>query len=233
MELDDFQRSQLVVKYAESPDYTRNGVEIVRMEHKSDFVRVAAVEAYGGIYLDMDAIPLRDLRSLLETGFNTILGRQANGDVMSGNFIGKAGCEFLSRWRAEMNEVFDQGWITHSNIAITRIAKRLERLDREVLIMERPIMRPEHWKGTATQAFYGVHYHVESNLKRLSNGAPFGDFNEGIEDRWDESKKKDIPKWQRDYSDTYILHSFHENRGLRLPKSFGQVAPGHVLERGE
>ncbi|SPO01736.1 related to glycosyl transferase [Cephalotrichum gorgonifer] len=194
---------QLVIKHAESPSIADNGIEITHMEHKSDFVRVAALEEYGGMYLDMDAIPLRDLRPLLEMGFNTVLGRQVNGEVMSGNFFGKAGCKFFTRWKAEMHEVYDnEAWVTHSNIAMTRIAKQLARVDREVLIMEPPILGPIYWSGKATQAFYGVHGDVESNLDGFTDGAVLKDFTENVEDQWDETKKKDFPEWQNDYSDT-------------------------------
>jgi len=216
---------QLVVRPVESPDHANNGVKILKMQHKGDFVRVAALEEIGGIYLDMDAIPLRDLRPLIETGFNTVLGRQADGDIMSGNFMGKAGCRFFTQWRESMHQVFDQGWITHSNHLMGKLAKPLSAFEREILIMESPVMGPVHWAGGYTQVFYRVHNDVESNLKGLQDGSPLRDFTNYAQD---EGKH---PPWQHDYSDTYILHSWHERRGLRLPQGFARITPRYVLER--
>jgi hypothetical protein len=226
-----FNIPQLVIRPARSLDFAGNGVAIIKMPHKSDFARVAALDEIGGMYLDMDAIPLRDLRPLLEVGFNTVLGRQVNNEIMSGNFFGKPRCEFFTRWRIEMHQVFDQGWVTHSNEVMTRLAKRLSRLDREVLVMEAPTMGPLHWQGATTQEFYRVRQGVPSNLAGIKDGDPLPDFTENVDDRWAESQKSQFPKWQRDYADTYILHSWHENRGLRLPNGFDHVTPRYVLER--
>jgi len=222
-----FNIPQLVIQHAEAPDAAANGVAIKLMPHKSDFVRAAALEAYGGVYLDSDAIPLRDLRPLLETGFNTVLGRQLDGVMMSGNFIGKAHCRFFTRWIEEMHKVYDQRWVTHSNDAMTRVARELAGRDREILVMEPPTMNAVHWKGMhplyeGTQAFYSVHTDVRSNLEGLADGDPLKDFDGGKEGR---------PKWERDYSEAYILHSWHEERGVWLPHGFDHVTPRYILER--
>lgn len=46
----------------------------------SDFVRTQQLYNYGGIYLDADAVPLRDVRKLRESGFANIVGNEDVGE---------------------------------------------------------------------------------------------------------------------------------------------------------
>jgi len=62
------------------PKYTLNCLEIKRIEHVSDFIRTQQLYKYGGIYLDADAIPLRDVRKLRESGFSNIVGNEDVGE---------------------------------------------------------------------------------------------------------------------------------------------------------
>jgi mannosyltransferase OCH1-like enzyme len=48
---------------------TKKGVPISKFEHETDFVRMDALLGYGGIYLDTDAVPLRDISDLRNRGF--------------------------------------------------------------------------------------------------------------------------------------------------------------------
>ncbi|CAI4219778.1 unnamed protein product [Parascedosporium putredinis] len=155
-----------------------NAPQLVTRRHKSDFVRVAALEEFGGIYLDVDAIPLRDLRPLLSKGYNAVVGKQADDDIMSGNFIGKAHCAFFTQWKEQMHQVFNQEWIRHSNHLMAELAGPLSKLDHEILVLDYHAMGPIHWNGFGTQALYRVHYDVESNLEGLSDGAPLKAFDD-------------------------------------------------------
>lgn len=217
---------QLVTRRVESPTVAANGVEIVFPQHKSDFVRVAALEEFGGIYLDVDAIPLRDLRPLLSKGYNAVVGKQADDDIMSGNFIGKAHCAFFTQWKEQMHQVFNQEWIRHSNHLMAELAGPLSKLDHEILVLDYHAMGPIHWNGFGTQALYRVHYDVESNLEGLSDGAPLKAFDDNSG-----ALREGLPSWQKDYSNTWILHSWREKRNLLLPQGFSHVTPRYVLER--
>ena len=44
------------------------------MEHKADFLRISVLQEYGGVYLDVDAVPLRDITDLRQSGFANVLG---------------------------------------------------------------------------------------------------------------------------------------------------------------
>jgi hypothetical protein len=60
--------------YVKAPNVTQKGVEVVQMEHKADFLRIEALRQFGGIYLDVDAVPLRDVTDLRMSGFANVLG---------------------------------------------------------------------------------------------------------------------------------------------------------------
>ncbi|PKS13192.1 hypothetical protein jhhlp_000537 [Lomentospora prolificans] len=217
---------QLVIRHVEAPEVTDQGIEIVLPQHKSDFVRVAAVEEIGGVYLDLDAIPLRDLRPLLEMGYNTVVGNQADGVVMSGNFIGKAHCKFLTQWREQMHQAYNGEWVRHSNDLMTMLAKPLSKLDHELIILDSRAMGPNHWNFYGTQPLYRAHNDVPSNLEGLEDGAPLREFHDNLG-----AIRDGLPSWQRDYSHTYILHSWREKRGLFRPHGFDHATPRYVLER--
>lgn len=57
-----------------APNTTKRGVRIVQMEHKADFLRMAVLRDFGGVYLDTDVVPLRDIAPLRNSGFATVLG---------------------------------------------------------------------------------------------------------------------------------------------------------------
>jgi mannosyltransferase OCH1-like enzyme len=69
------------------PKYTLTCLQIKRIEHVSDFVRTQQLYYYGGIYLDTDVVPLRDVRKLRESGFSNIVGIEDPGLVNNGFMI--------------------------------------------------------------------------------------------------------------------------------------------------
>ena len=66
----------ITINHVEAPTKTNKGVVIEKMEHKSDFLRVAALRDFGGVYLDTDAVPLRDIADLRNSGFANVIGGQ-------------------------------------------------------------------------------------------------------------------------------------------------------------
>jgi hypothetical protein len=73
------------IKYAEALQVTQKGVEIKFMAHKADFTRLEALREYGGVYLDTDAIPLRDVADLRNSGFRNVIGQQL--DLAEWNYL--------------------------------------------------------------------------------------------------------------------------------------------------
>ncbi|KAG2418496.1 hypothetical protein HFD88_001597 [Aspergillus terreus] len=217
------------VNYVEPPIIAGNGIPIDQMEHKSDFVRVSAVCDFGGVYIDFDAHPIRDIKFLRESGFNSVTGRQAGGEIMSGTFMAKKDALLLRMWRKEMHRVYDGGWTTHSNAALTRLGQRLVRLPGEVLIMEQDAFGPGSWTTPENIKLYGIHNDTESNLKPFTDRYSLPAYEEGISDRWD--RPQDFPSWETDYSHTYIVHAFNPARNGNPVEGFEHITPEYILAR--
>jgi mannosyltransferase OCH1-like enzyme len=71
--------------------YTLKCLKISRIEHVSDFARMQLLHHYGGIYMDSDVYPLRDVRPLRESGFLNIVGTEAPGTINNGFMISRPG----------------------------------------------------------------------------------------------------------------------------------------------
>ncbi|KAL2166658.1 hypothetical protein VTG60DRAFT_2354 [Thermothelomyces hinnuleus] len=75
------------INHVEAPQMTNRGVEIKWIEHKTDFLRLAALREFGGVYLDADAIPLRDIADLRNSGFRNVIGQQLGLAVWATNYL--------------------------------------------------------------------------------------------------------------------------------------------------
>lgn len=213
------------------PTHAGNGKELANMEHRSDFVRVQAVHDLGGVYIDWDVHALRDLRPLRESGFRAVAGRQLGGQVNSGTFLSAKGGRMITLWREQMHKVYTGGWTTHSNEVITRVGQRLvgEPGGREMLIMEREAFAPGSWKAEDTDALFGTHEDVESNLAGYTEGMELPGFEEEFGARWE--RPGDFKEWERDWSYTYLLHAFTPDRWSHKVEGFEHITPRYVLER--
>lgn len=114
-----FNLANLQVLNATVPTHAGNGKQIQGLEHKSDFVRVKAVHEYGGVYIDFDVYPLRDIAVLRESGFRAIAGRQDEGQINSGTFMSVKQGKLIKLWMEGMHQAYTGGWTTHSNEVIT------------------------------------------------------------------------------------------------------------------
>lgn len=65
---------QVVYHHVRAPRTTTKGIDIIHFEHRSDFVRLAVLREFGGLYLDVDAVPLRDVAALRNSGFANVIG---------------------------------------------------------------------------------------------------------------------------------------------------------------
>ena len=77
----------LTFNHVTAPNFTTKGVEIKWTEHKADFLRLAALREFGGVYLDTDAIPLRDVADLRASGFRNVIGQQLGLAVWATNYL--------------------------------------------------------------------------------------------------------------------------------------------------
>ncbi|KAK0117072.1 hypothetical protein ONS96_012911 [Cadophora gregata f. sp. sojae] len=133
----------LTVRQMEFPTHTNRGVKLDALEHISDFARPSILKEYGGVYLDFDAIPIRDFKALRESGFNNVFGHELNEKVNNGVMLSKKGSQLMDIFDQEQHAVFDGDWITHSVNLLTSLAQALARVEGEVLILERKAFNPD------------------------------------------------------------------------------------------
>ncbi len=226
-----FQVPNLRIAAVEVPTHAHNGKEISLMEHKSDFVRVQALREHGGIYLDFDVHPLRDIKTLRESGFQAVVGRQQgdNAEVNSGVFMNKAHSKMIELWSEGMNEAFTGEWSAHSNGALTIVCEHLVADPGEVLIMERQAFAPGSWLKDDTIRLLQVHDDETSSLEMMTPDGRLPEYDEERMTRWAVPKKH--PEWAADWAKTYMLHAFNHNQGDFEIPGFERITPRYILER--
>ena len=226
---------RLQVLHVDAPQETDNGRALECMEHKSDFVRVQAVRDMGGVYVDFDAYPLRDIAPLRRSGFRAIVGRQLGGEVNSGIFMATRRSRVMDDWAVGMHQVYDGGWTTHSNGVVTLVSERLVNEPGQVLILEREATAPGSWFGDDVEALFGVHDETEPNLAHFARGdvmplhAPQRPLT-----RWQRSESEsesELPSWTTDWSSTYVLHAFSPRFSGRDVTGFTDITPRYVMDR--
>ena len=84
------------------------------IEHQSDVARLAIIERYGGLYIDLDVILVRPLNSLFR--FDVVLGAETPELLGSGFILARRpGAEFIRRWRRSYADKFDDtNWNHHA-----------------------------------------------------------------------------------------------------------------------
>ena len=233
-----FHTKAFKVNKVKDPKVAGNGDEIKKMEHKSDFVRLDAVREFGGVYLDFDAHPVRDIKYLRESGFKSIFGRQYGGRINNGVFMGVPESKLLTYWHGEMNRVFaTKGWAQHGNGVLTRICPRFQGHEPgEVLILEHPALNRGSWRRNDLNRLLEVHDEERSNLlkagsdtEEIEDGDPLPDHLETMADKWDHPDK--FPKWATDWSSSFVLHAFYSSRNRQKPKGYHGIDPRYILDR--
>jgi hypothetical protein len=198
-------------------------ITINRIEHKSDFLRLHMMRKYGGVYLDWDAHPLRDIRPLRYSGFKAIVGREPSHRIQTGTYMAKKDSSLMKTWSEKMSLAYDGTWTHHSNTLLTYLAPRMVPQPGEVLIMEQDAFTPGDFTTPSYNRFYDIH--IDTPLQDLS------DVWEGLFDRFDDPAH--WPKWHINYSATYVLHVFGLQRAQKDLKlnGFTELTPEYVLAR--
>jgi len=197
---------------------------ITRIEHKSDFIRLQMMRRYGGVYLDWDAHPLRDIKPLRYSGFKAIVGREPSHRVQTGTYMATKDSLLMKIWSEKMSLSYDGTWARHSNRLLTYLAPRIVSHPREVLIMEQDAFTPGDFTTPSYNRFYDTHF--DSPIQDLS------DMWEGLFDRYDEPNR--WPKWHINYDATYVLHVFglqRAHKDLVLNNGYTELTPEYVLAR--
>lgn len=208
------------------PTEAANGLPLVYIEHKSDFVRMEQVAMHGGIYLDWDVLTLRSPTPLLNAGFAAVVGRQVDGNTNNGCFLATKDSALVRLMNQEMPIQFSGEWQHHSTGLITPIAERIAFAPGEVLIMDQQAFAPTSWLDYSASALFsesdgGEEDSVDPDKQRnVDTLDPM--------DRW--NHRTQGRDWEMDFSQTYFLHAFKAMWGQAVPRFDGINVP-YILRR--
>lgn len=208
-----------------------NNLEIKRIEHRSDFVRLDQLTLHGGIYLDWDVLTLRSIDPLLESGFRAVVGRQSDATVMNGIILAARDSALVRVMRHETPRRFNGEWVEHSVNLITEVAQALAAVPREVLIMDPGAYAPFTWTQESVNAALERHEgdavaprELDSLADRgiLAKAGPMAAW-----ERHQESQKK--KGWAHDLSDAFFFHNYFND--VESPSGYNGVSVPYVLAR--
>jgi len=132
---------------------TSKGINITMVQHKSDFVRLEALIKYGGIYLDLDAIPLKSFDKLLKSGYNVILGRTIGNYLGVGLMISMPNATLMRDFYEKSLEVFDGKWTTHSVKLLTNMINE-PKYTNDILMLDQNSFFPFSWEEQDRAALF-------------------------------------------------------------------------------
>ena len=193
------------VRRVEVPTHTKYGAELEHMEHRSDFVRPGILRDFGGIYLDFDVVPIRDMKPLRESGFRNVFGHELGEKVNNGVMLSVKGSRFMDVFDRDQHEVFSGWWIEHSVLQLTRMANALMVIPNEVLILERHAFIPDGFDDERHARLFRKHESpaVGMDDRQIS----FEDMDDDGFSYWNWSRSRPRQDWELDYSKSYTIHA--------------------------
>ncbi|KAH6842447.1 hypothetical protein B0I37DRAFT_381950 [Chaetomium sp. MPI-CAGE-AT-0009] len=227
----------VTAKFVENPSVTSKGVAIDTFGAKSDFLRAYALREHGGIYLDVDAIPLRDIAPLRNAGFANVVGgavalkTKYTGFVNTGVWLSRPHSALAEVFAEAMDAFYNGVWAISVDI-LTDLAYRLHAMPGEVLIVHPRTFAPTSWEAedqvrlfeTHPAAPMGGHGHGRSGDAQLPKelGNTCADALAWLRER--EQPGSRLEPWEMDFSSTYILHAFDDDW-------HGDISLDYVLAR--
>lgn len=218
-----------------------NGIDIQRIEHKSDFVRLDQLTNHGGVYLDWDVLTLRAIDPLLDSGFKAVVGRQSDTTVMNGIILAAKDSAVTRIMRQETPKVYNGEWVSHSVGLITSVAQALAGIPREVLIMDPGAFAPFTWTQESVNAALERHEGDAAPVQpRQDSLAGRGLLTAAdamiVWQKHREAEKKTLDhdfserrEWAHDYNDAFFLHNYFND--VENPRGFEGVSVPYVLAR--
>ena len=245
-------------KYITNPTVTTKGVPIDTFGAKSDFIRADALREFGGVYLDVDAVPLRDLAPLRRAGFASVVGGATalepkhTGYVNTGVWLARPHSALVEVFREAMDAYYNGVWAISVEI-LTDLAYRLHAIPGEVLIMNPRAFAPASFELDDQFRLFQPHPDGSSSsadsLVGLENAAhqPVGKGKElgaiQFKDRplhetcvdaltWlgERERAGRMETWEMDFSATYVLHAFDDD-SHRVKGFDGKITLPYVLAR--
>lgn len=211
-----------------------NSLEIKRIEHKSDFVRLDQLALHGGIYLDWDVLTLRSVDPLLESGFRAVVGRQSDATVNNGIILAARDSAVVRVMRRETPRRFTGGWVEHSVNLITEVAQALAGVGGEVLIMDRGAFAPFTWTQESVNAALARHEREPVAARELDSLADRGMSAAAAAAAdpmavWERHRVRDKKVWARDYNDAFFFHKIFND--VESPRGYNGVSVPYILAR--
>lgn len=200
-----FEIPGVVVRHIEVPTHTKYGAELEHMEHRSDFVRPGILRDFGGIYLDFDVVPIRDMKPLRESGFRNVFGHELGEKVNNGVMLSVQGSRFMDIFDRDQHEVFSGWWIEHSVLQLTRMANALMAIPNEVLILERHAFIPDGWDDERHARLF--RRHAEPAVGMDDRQISLEDMEDQGFSYWNWSKSRPKQDWELEYSKSYTIHA--------------------------
>ena len=97
------------------PKQTIFGMPLERMAHRSDFLRLAILYCYGGVYMDTDILVLRSFDDLRKSGFDAVYAAgHLPKTVGFSVWLSKSHTDLLRVHLQRAHHVFDGQYTTHS-----------------------------------------------------------------------------------------------------------------------
>lgn len=225
-----FEIPGVVVRHIEVPTHTKYGGKLEHMEHRSDFVRPGILRDFGGMYLDFDVVPIRDMKPLRESGFRNVFGHEFGEKVNNGVMLSVKGSRFMDVFDRDQHEVFSGWWIEHSVLQLTRMANALMAVPNEVLILERHAFIPDGFDDERHARLFRIHAEPAMGIDYMQISLEDMD-DEGFS-YWNWSKSRPRQEWERDYSKSYTIHALSPPLHVanRTPDCL-EISWDYVMER--
>eukprot|EP00798_Chlamydomonas_sp_ICE-L_P030498 gene30498-35518_t len=139
------------------PRQTADGINIRHLAHQSDFVRVEALLTHGGVYLDFDAFPIRDIFPLRHLLFGVVLGNQATNfgrypaGICNAVIIAEPNSTVLKSAQQGMFAKFNPGeWLTNIKV----LGDVVKEHQNEVIVLPHHALFPFDWQQTGHHDLY-------------------------------------------------------------------------------
>jgi hypothetical protein len=202
---------------------TRKGVLIKHLEHKADFLRIEVLHEFGGIYIDSDAVPLRDISDLRNSGFANVVGgavaltMKHTGKINNGVMMSMPRSMMMEIYIRAAHQVFDGSWAKASVLLLTDISNRFSAIPHEVLILQPTAFAPTSWEFADQERLFKPHSETPAGKDVFER--PLGELKscKDIFSWLEEKEKYKLEDWEIDFSSTYILHAFDDD----IPKISG------------
>ncbi|KAG6354969.1 hypothetical protein INS49_004050 [Diaporthe citri] len=207
-----------------------NDLDIKRIEHKSDFVRLDQLTLHGGIYLDWDVLTLRSLDPLIDSGFKAVVGRQSDATVTNGIILAARDAALTRIMKQETPKAVNGDWVSHSVGLITSVAQAVAGIPREVLIMDPGAFAPFTWTQESVNAALERHEGDAPPVQRQDTLAGRGVL-VAVDPMavWEKHRAAEKKTWAHDFSDAFFFHNYFND--VENPRGFTGVSVPYVLAR--